>query len=140
MALVAASVLVLALVGAGARLARRIRIGLVEAESLASKTAFGHPRSAHEWPECRVTDIVGSPEDGSMLMVVEWPAHPDRRAALLVSGDAGALGAIRRWQAMDAHLLTEPGRPVVLRRRSSLSKVEVRVVAEDDLSRPGSER
>ena len=74
-----------------------------------------------------------------MLMVVEWPAHPDRRAALLVSGDAGTLGAIRRWQALDAHLLIDPGRPVVLRRRSSLAQVEVQVVAEDDLSLPGFE-
>jgi hypothetical protein len=134
--LVALAVLVLTLAVAGVLIIRRIRIGLLEAESLAGKTAFGHPRSALEWPECRVAGIVGSPGDGSMLVVVEWPAHPERRAALLVSGDPSALDAIRRWQAMDAHLLVEPGRPVVLHRRNTLSRVHVEVVAEDDLSVP----
>ena len=132
-AAIAGCLVAFGLVALSLLIVRRLRIGLVEAQLLGSKTAFGHPRSAFEWPECRVVATVGDPEEGALLVVLEWPAHPDRRRSVVLVGDERSLAQIRQWQATGAHVVTTTQTPVVMRRRNSDSSVTVEVLAEDDL-------
>jgi hypothetical protein len=119
--------------------ARLLRIGALDALELAQKLGAPEPDSALDWPELRVVaavapDLPGDPHEA--LVVVDWPAHPERVSTLLV--DLGFQGAspvrlLEQWCAECASV--SPTRveadEFVLRRRRSTERVRCRLLAED---------
>jgi hypothetical protein len=127
-------------IGAGlAWTARLVRIGALDALELAQKVGVPEPASALDWPELRVVaavapDIPGDPREA--LVLVDWPAHPERMSTLLVDLgiQAGSPARIlEQWCAESA--LVSPSRMAgdefILRRRRSMERVLCRLLAED---------
>jgi hypothetical protein len=118
--------------------ARLLRIGALDALELAEKVGAPHPSSALDWPELRVRaaldqDLPG--EQPLVLMHVEWPAHPEAQAVLLIDfGDRRdqSLQLLGQWCARRASVsTTERAGAVEMRRRQSLERISGILVSED---------
>ena len=129
---------VVLLVAAGlAWTAYLVHVGSLDAMELASKVATPDPVSALDWPELHVRAIVPQPDEPPLiLLVVEWPAHPQRAATLLVAldrGDDRSVPLLSRWCATQASVspTRHSGADLELRRRQSLERVHAVLIAED---------
>jgi hypothetical protein len=119
--------------------ARLLRIGALDALELAEKVGVAEPASALDWPELRVVaavapDIPGDPDEA--LILVHWPAHPERTSTLLVdlgirAGSPARL--LEQWCAEGASISPSrlAGEEFILRRRQSMERVRCRLLAED---------
>jgi hypothetical protein len=131
----AVAILVAAVAGL-AWTARRVHVGNLDALALAEKVAVPDPVSALDWPELRVRAIVPQPDERSLvLLLVGWPAHPQREATLLValsSGDHRSVPLLSRWCSTRASVspTRQEGAALELRRRRSLERVHGVLVAE----------
>jgi hypothetical protein len=110
-------------------------VGTLDANALAEKTAVPHPRSAVDWPELRLRSVLAQPDDGRFLLVsVSWPAWPDRTSILLLEVPRASddLHRLSGWCASEASVtpLRGPEGSVELRKRHSLERVQVHVLAE----------
>jgi len=132
--------------------ARRVHVGTLDALALAEKVATPTPSSsALDWPELRVRAVVPQPDEpaelaqpdkaAQVLLLVEWPAHPERTSILLVAldgSDPRPLPILAEWCAMRTSV--SPARygraGLELRRRLSLERVYGLLIAED--ARPTS--
>ena len=120
--------------------ARLVRIGNLDALALAEKLAKPNPSSAADWPELRIRAVVPQPGQPSViLLLVGWPGHHGLQAILLVRLDAAdqrSLPLLSRWCADRSPI--SPRRcqatELELRRRQSLERVRVRLLAEDAAS------
>jgi hypothetical protein len=115
---------------------RRVRIGGLDAMALTEIPAAPHPRSALDWPELRVRAVVPQPDGPALvLVVVGWPAYPNREATLLLaiqSDGPRSLDLLEQWR--DASAPVSPvrrGELCELRRRQSLELVRGLLIAED---------
>jgi hypothetical protein len=116
--------------------ARLVHVGSLDAQALAEKVATANPVSALDWPELHVRAVVPQPDEPPLvLLVVGWPAHPQRASTLLValdSGDDRSLSLLSRWCSTRASVSpTRRGARMELRRRQSLERVDAVLVAED---------
>ncbi len=119
--------------------ARLLRIGALDALELAQKVGVPEPDSALDWPELRVIaavapDIPGDAHEA--LVLVDWPAHPERVSTLLVDlGIQGEIAAplLEQWCAENASVspCRVAGDEFFLRRRQSMERVRCRLLAED---------
>jgi hypothetical protein len=117
--------------------ARLLHVGNLDAHGLAAKLGTPRPTSAADWPELRLRAVVPQPERPSMvLLLAEWPAHPERASTLLLdlAGEAErSLALLAQW--CSARASVSPTRPgpgqIELRRRQSLDRVRARLLAED---------
>jgi hypothetical protein len=132
------SAVVLAVAAAGlAWTARLVHVGNLDALALAGKVAAPEPASALDWPELRVRAIIPQPDEPPLVLLrVDWPAHPQQAATLLValdSDDHRAVSLLSQWCATQASV--SPARQgaanLELRRRQSLERVHAVLVAED---------
>ena len=118
---------------------RVLHVGTLDALALADKIATPRPVSALDWPELTVRAVVPQdlPGEPSLVVVfVEWPAHRERPATLLVDlggTDQRSLALLTQWCATQASV--SPTRcadgELELRRRQSLERVRAVLVAED---------
>ena len=138
MAVAAAIGAVILLAAAGlAWTARRVHVSNLDALELAGKVGVPDPASALDWPELRVRAIVPQPGDQPLvLLLVGWPAHPERAATLLLaidSGDSRSVPLLSHWCATQAHVspTRRDGAGLELRRRQSLERVHAVLIAED---------
>ena len=129
---------VVLLVAAGlAWTAYLVHVGNLDAMEPAGKVATPDPVSALDWPELHVRAIVPQPDEPPLvLLVVDWPAHPQRAATLLValdSGDDRSVSLLSQWCATQASVspTRQAGADLELRRRQSLERVHAVLVAED---------
>jgi hypothetical protein len=135
-AVLAGAVLLMVAAGLGWA-ARLLHIGGLDAQELAEKLAVPEPRSALDWPELRLRAAV--PEPGAparVLLLAEWPEHPDRAATLLVDiADEGqrSLSLLSQWceAGVSVSPTRHPGAGVELRRRQSLERVYGCLLAEN---------
>jgi hypothetical protein len=81
--------------------ARLVHVGNLDAQALAEKAAVPAPTSALDWPELHLQAVVAQPDEQSLVLLhVDWPAHPQRLATLLVSldqGDQRSLSLLSQW-------------------------------------------
>jgi hypothetical protein len=129
--------IILLMAGALAWAARLIYVSNIDAYSLADKISRPEPVSALDWPELQVRAVIPSP-DGQLLVLlyVGWTAHPHRWATLLValdSGDQQSLSLLSQWCNRQASVcpMRQGGTELELRRRQTLERVHVVLVAED---------
>jgi hypothetical protein len=129
---------VVLLIAAGlAWTACRIHVGNLDALELASKVGVPDPVSVLDWPELHVRAIVPQPgEQPLVLLLVDWPAHPQRAATLLVAldrGDDRSVPLLSQWCTTRASIspTRQGGADMELRRRQSLERVHAVLVAED---------
>jgi len=116
--------------------ARLVRVGNLDAQALAEKVAMPDPVSALDWPELHVRAVVPQPDEPPLvLLVVGWPAHPQRASTLLLAldnGDDRSVSVLSRWCSTQASISpTRRGAEMELRRRQSLEQVHAVLVAED---------
>ncbi len=131
--------------------ARRVHVGTLDALALAEKVATPRPSSALDWPELRVRAVVPQPDEpaelaqpdlaqpdkaAQALLLVEWPAHPQRTSILLVAldrSDRRPLPLLAEWCASRASVSPARYGPtgLELRRRQSLERVYGLLIAED---------
>ena len=117
--------------------ARLVHVSNLDALELAAKVSVPDPVSALDWPELRVRAIVPQPSDQPLvLLLVSWPAHPQRAATLLVaidSGDNRSVPLLSLWCASQAPVspTRRDGAGLELRRRQSLERVHAVLLAED---------
>jgi hypothetical protein len=117
--------------------ARLVHVGNLDALALASKVATPDPVSALDWPELHVRAIIPQPaEQPLVLLLVNWPAHPQRAATLLValeSGDERSVPLLSQWCASQASVspTRQGGAGLEFRRRQSLERVHAVLVSED---------
>ena len=117
--------------------AYRVHVGNLDALELASKVGVPDPVSALDWPELHVRAIVPQPgEQPLVLLLVDWPAHPQRAATLLVAldrGDDRSVPLLSQWCTTRASVspTRQGGADMELRRRQSLERVHAVLVAED---------
>ena len=123
--------------------ARLVHIGNLDALALAQKVATPEPISAVDWPELQVRAVVPQPGEPSLVLLpVEWPAHPERAATLLVSldrGDERSVPLLSAWCVTRASVsptrCSVDGR-IELRRRQSLERVRGLLLTEDTTAAP----
>jgi hypothetical protein len=117
--------------------ARLVHVGNLDAQDLASKVATPTPVSALDWPELHLDAVVAQPDEQPVVLLhVDWPAHPQRTATLLLAldrDDRHSLLLLSRWCASQASVspMRQEGAELVLRRRQSLERVHAVLVAED---------
>jgi hypothetical protein len=117
--------------------ARLVHVGNLDAQDLADKVATPAPVSALDWPELHLNAVVAQPDEQSMVLLdVDWPAHPQRTATLLLALDRDqqqSLLLLSQWCASRAPVspARRDGAELVLRRRQSLQRVHAVLVAED---------
>jgi len=119
--------------------ARLVHIGTLDALALAEKVGKPRPVSALDWPELNVRAVVPqniAGEPSLVLVLVEWPAHRERSATLLMDlgrADQRSLPLLSQWCAARASV--SPTRrgdgELELRRRQSLERVRGLLLAED---------
>ena len=138
MVLAAALAGVTVLIAAGlAWTARLVHIGNLDAHDLADKLSVPVPVSALDWPELHLNAVVAQPDEQPVVLLhVDWPAHPQRAATLLLAldrGDRHSLPLLSRWCADQAPVspARQDGAELTLRRRQSLQRVHAVLVAED---------
>jgi hypothetical protein len=136
--LAAALASVTVLVAAGlAWTARLVRISNLDARDLADKLSVPAPVSALDWPELHLNAVVAQPDEQPMVLLhVDWPAHPQRAATLLLAlehDDRHSLPLLSQWCADQAPVspARQNGSELTLRRRQSLQLVHAVLVAED---------
>jgi hypothetical protein len=141
-AAIGAAVTALFIMAALAWTARLVHVGNLDALALAQKVGTPEPGSAVDWPELHVRTVVSvTDEPPVVLLLVEWPAHCERSAALLVRldhGDQWSVPLLSQWCAAQASVSPtrrEAGQ-VELRRRQSLERVRGFLVAEDPQPAP----
>jgi hypothetical protein len=129
---------VVLLIGAGvAWTARLVHVGNLDALALAEKVATSDPVSPLDWPELHVRAVVLLPDERPLvLLLVDWPAHPQRAATLLValdSGDHRSVPLLTQWCATQASVspTRQGAADLELRRRQSLERVHAVLVTED---------
>jgi hypothetical protein len=128
--------ILLAAVAGLAWTARLVHIGNLDALALAEKVAVPDPVSALDWPELQVRAIVPQPDERPLvLLLVGWPAHPQREATLLVAlnmGDHRSVPLLSQWCSTRASVSPagREGAALELRRRRSLERVHGVLVAE----------
>ncbi len=138
-AAIGAAVLLIAAAGL-AWTAYLVHVGNLDAMELAGKVATPDPVSALDWPELHVRAIVPQPgEQPLVLLLVDWPAHPQRAATLLMaldSGDDRSVPLLSQWCATQASVspTRQGGADLELRRRQSLERVHAVLLAEDHTS------
>ncbi len=114
-----------------------VHVGHLDALELAAKVAVPDPVSALDWPELHVRAIIPQPAERPLvLLLVDWPAHPQRAATLLValdSGDDWSVPLLSQWCATQASVspTRQGGADLELRRRQSLERIHAVLVAED---------
>jgi len=119
--------------------ARLVHVGTLDALALAEKVGTPRPVSALDWPELNVRAVVPQniPGEPSLVLVlVEWPAHRERSATLLMDlgrADQRSLPLLSQWCAARASVspARRPGGELELRRRQSLERVRGLLIAED---------
>ena len=117
--------------------ARLVHVSNLDALELAAKVGVPDPVSALDWPELRVRAIVPQPSDQPLvLLLVGWPAHPQRAATLLLAIDGGdnrSVPLLSLWCATQAPVspTRRDGAGLELRRRQSLERVHAVLLAED---------
>lgn len=116
--------------------ARLVHVGNLDAQALADKLATPDPASALDWPELHVRAVVPQPDEPPLvLLLVSWPAHPQRASTLLLAlenGDDRSLPLLSRWCSTRASISpARRGAEMELRRRQSLERVHAVLVAED---------
>jgi hypothetical protein len=117
--------------------ARLVHIGNLDAQDLADKTCVPTPASALDWPELHLNAVVAQPDEQPVvLLYVDWPAHPERAATLLLAldrDDRRSLPLLSQWCADHASVspARQDGAELTLRRRQSLERVHALLVAED---------
>ena len=117
--------------------ARLVHVGNLDAQDLADKVAMSAPVSALDWPELHLNAVVAQPNEEAMVLLhVDWPAHPQRAATLLLAldqDDRQSLLLLSQWCAGRASVspARRDGAELVLRRRQSLERVYAVLVAED---------
>jgi hypothetical protein len=117
--------------------ARLVHVSNLDALELAGKVGVPDPVSALDWPELRVRAIVQQPGDQPLvLLLVGWPAYPQRAATLLLaidSGDHRSVPLLSLWCATQAPVspTRRDGADLELRRRKSLERVHAALIAED---------
>jgi hypothetical protein len=121
--------------------ARLVHIGNLDALGLAEKVAVGDPASALDWPELHVRSVIPQPGEPSLaLLLVEWPAHRERAATLLVrldGPDQRSVPLLLQWCADRASVSpTRRGGLIELRRRQSMERVRGFLLAEDAACAP----
>jgi hypothetical protein len=124
--------------------ARLVHAGNLDALALAQKLGTREPISALDWPELHVRTVVSVTDEPPVVMLlVEWPAHREQAASLLVRldhGDPRSVPLLSRWCAVQASVSPtrrEDGR-LELRRRQSLERVRGVLVAEDPRGTPAA--
>jgi hypothetical protein len=124
--------------------ARLVHVGNLDALALAQKVGIPQPVSALDWPELGVRTVVSvTDEPPVVLLLVEWPAHLERAAALLVRldhGDQRSVPLLSQWCAVQASVspTRREGGRLELRRRRSLERVRGLLVAEDPRPAPSA--
>jgi hypothetical protein len=117
--------------------ARLLRIGRLDAYDLAAKLAVPEPSSALDWPELNLRAVIPQPDEPTLvLLLVEWPAHRERAATLLVDvmGDGQrSLSLLSQWCGARASVspMRRGDSGLELRRRQSLDRVSGYLLAED---------
>jgi hypothetical protein len=117
--------------------ARLVHIGNLDAHDLADKLSVPAPVSALDWPELHLNAVVAQPDEQPVVLLhVDWPAHPQRAATLLLAldrGDRHSLPLLSQWCADQAPVspARQDGSELTLRRRRSLQRVHAVLVAED---------
>jgi hypothetical protein len=117
--------------------ARLVHVSNLDALELAAKVSVPDPVSALDWPELRLRAVVPQPGDQPLvLLLVGWPAHPQRAATLLLaidSGDNRSVPLLSLWCASQAPVspTRRDGAGLELRRRQSLERVHAVLLAED---------
>jgi hypothetical protein len=124
--------------------ARLVHVGNLDALALAQKVCTPEPISALDWPELHVRTVVSvTDEPPVVLLLVEWPAHREQAASLLVRldhGDQRSVPVLAQWCAIRASVSParrEDGR-LELRRRQSMERVRGFLVAEDPQRAPSA--
>ena len=124
--------------------ARLVHVGNLDALALAQKVSIPQPVSALDWPELHLRTVVSvTDQPPVVLLLVEWPAHRERAATLLVRldhGDQRSVPLLSQWCAGQASVSPsrrEGGR-LELRRRQSLERVRGVLVAEDPQRAPSA--
>lgn len=124
--------------------ARLVHVGNLDALALAQKVSIPEPISALDWPELHVRTVVSvTDEPPVVLLLVEWPAHPEQAATLLVRldhGDQRSVPLLSQWSAVQASVSPtrrEDGR-LELRRRQSMERVRGLLIAEDPQPAPSA--
>jgi hypothetical protein len=118
--------------------ARLLHVGNLDALDLADKVRTPAPVSALDWPELHLNAVIAQPDEQSeVLLLVDWPAYPQRVATLLLAldhDDRHSLPLLCQWCSGQASVSPSrgDGPEVVLRRRQSLERVHAVLVAEDD--------
>jgi hypothetical protein len=115
---------------------RRFRDATRDSLDPATRLDLDHARRVRDWPQLRLDAVVIDPEAVSRVIVlVHWPAHPERRAVLtleVADPGGGAHRLLHQWR--DAHESVSPsagaGEAVVLRRCRTNDVVRARVVSE----------
>lgn len=116
---------------------RLVHVGNLDAQELAEKIATSAPVSALDWPELHLNAVIAQPDEQSLVLLdVDWPAHPQRAATLLLAldrDDRRALALLSQWCAGQASIspARRDGAELVLRRRQSLDRVHAVLLAED---------
>jgi len=136
--LAAALASVTVLIAAGlAWTVRLVHIGNLDAHDLAAKLAVPVPASALDWPELHLNAVVAQPDEQPMVLLhVDWPAHPQRAATLLLALDHDgrrSLPLLSQWCADHASVspARDDGAKLTLRRRRTLERVHALLIAED---------
>jgi len=117
--------------------ARVVHIGNLAAHDLADKLSAPTPVSALDWPELHLKAVVAQPDEQPVVLPhVDWPAHPQRAATLLLAldrDDRHSLPLLSQWCADQASVspARQNGSELTLRRRQSLRRIHAVLVAED---------
>jgi hypothetical protein len=108
--------------------ARLLHVGNLDAQALAENVAVPDPASALDRPELHMRAVVPQPDEPPLvLLVVGWPAHPQRASTLLLAldnGDGRSVSLLSRWCSTQASISpTRQGTEMELRRRQSRERV-----------------
>ncbi len=125
--------LVLVLVLSLAWTGRLLYVSALDAHDLGVKLATPRPVSVSEWPELHLQSVVVDPTNRDQLVLVaQWPAHPERRSIVVLALDASAARRVASW--CDRGVALSPLRleeqRLSLRRRRSTHSIEARIIDE----------
>jgi hypothetical protein len=135
------AVVVLLIAGMATWTVRLLHVGNLDYFALKEKTATPRPVSALDWPEVRVRAVVPQPDEQSVvLLLVDWPAHLEKAATLMVALDGSdqlSVSLLSRWCETQASVAVTQrgGAQLEFRRRQTLERVHATLVAEDPVPR-----
>jgi hypothetical protein len=119
---------------------RVLRVSSRNARQLVAKLEQPRPPSARDWPELRVEAVIPDPlVPNTLLVVVQWPAHPSPRSLLVLSAsgsDENACRLLVDWRDSEASLSpTRVGdRGVVLRHERDPQQLQAVLVHESSVA------